>query len=138
MTSTILRIASRYLTPLFLFFSLLILYRGHNAPGGGFIGGLLAAAALILYAMACGVETTRAKLRIDPRILVAAGLLTALLSGALALFSGHSFLTGRWVMLHLPFLGELPLGTPLLFDLGVYLVVIGITLIMLFALMEED
>ncbi len=138
MTSTILRIASRYLTPLFLFFSLLILYRGHNAPGGGFIGGLLAAAALILYAMACGVDDARAKLRIDPRILVAAGLLLALLSGTPALFSGKPFLTGQWETLHLPLAGQIPLGTPLLFDLGVYLVVIGITLIMLFALMEED
>jgi multicomponent Na+:H+ antiporter subunit B len=138
MNSLILRIAARYLTPLLVLFSLFILYRGHNAPGGGFIGGLLAAAALALYAIAFDAESASRKLRFNPRTLIAAGLLVALLSGLLSLFQGEPFLTGQWILPELPLIGQLPLGTPLLFDIGVYLVVIGVTLMIVFELARSS
>jgi multicomponent Na+:H+ antiporter subunit B len=120
-----------------LFFSVFLLIRGHNLPGGGFIGGLMAAAAYSHYALAFGVAAARAKLRIEPRTLTGAGLFIAVFSGIIAMFSGEVFLTAKWMIVHLPVLGELHLGTPLLFDLGVYFVVIGISLTIIFALSEE-
>jgi multicomponent Na+:H+ antiporter subunit B len=74
MTSLILSTAARYLLPLLLLFSLFILVRGHNEPGGGFIGGLIAAAAFALNAIAFDAGTTRRTLRLDPRMLIPIGL----------------------------------------------------------------
>lgn len=138
MRSHILQITARYLLPLLLIFSVLILLRGHNNPGGGFIGGLLASAAFALYAIAHSVEAARAVLRIDPRTLLTAGLAVALTSGLPALLAGLPFMAGRWVHPEIPGMGALPLGTPLWFDLGVFLAVIGFALTILFALWEED
>jgi len=136
MTSLILSTATRYLLPLLLLFSIFLLLRGHNEPGGGFAGGLVAAAAFALYAIAHNVADARRVLRIDPRLLVGLGLLTALSSGLIGLLAGYPFMTGLWSTRSLPVLGKV--GTPLLFDLGVYLVVIGITLLIIFSLAEES
>lgn len=138
MSSVILRIAARSLTPLLSVASLFLLFRGHNAPGGGFIGGLLAAAAIALYAMAHGPAIARRRLRVTPRSLIAAGLLIALSSGLPSLLAGGPFLEGAWIQLHLPLLGAFPLGTPLWFDLGVYVAVIGFVLTIFFALFEAE
>jgi multicomponent Na+:H+ antiporter subunit B len=135
MPSLILAAATRGLFPLILLFSVFLLLRGHNDPGGGFIGGLAAACAFALWAVAEGVAAARERLRVDPRALVAAGLCVALTSGLLAMLDGAPFLTGLWPPLSLPVVGKV--GTPLLFDLGVYLVVIGIATTILFELMEE-
>jgi multicomponent Na+:H+ antiporter subunit B len=136
MTSVILRIAARTLTPLLSVASLFLLLRGHNAPGGGFIGGLLAATAIALYAMAFGPAPARRWLRITPRRIMAAGLLVALSAGVPALLSGEPFLSAQWMHTELPFVGALPLGTPLWFDLGIFLAVIGFVLTIFFALVE--
>ncbi len=135
MHSLILSTATRYLLPLLLMFSIFLLLRGHNEPGGGFVGGLVAAAALALYAMALGLRSARQVLGIDPRSLIYFGLLAAAASGLPALFNGLEFMTGLWTTQALPVIGKL--GTPLLFDVGVYLVVIGVTLTIIFALMEN-
>jgi multicomponent Na+:H+ antiporter subunit B len=135
MPSIILSTATRYLLPLLLLFSIFILFRGHNEPGGGFIGGLVAAAAYSLYAIAYGVENARQSLVIAPRNLMGFGLLTALGSGLVALVVGKPFMTGLWANWELPLIGK-P-GTPLFFDVGVYLVVIGVTLTIVFTLHEE-
>ncbi|GMU23319.1 MAG: Na(+)/H(+) antiporter subunit B [Phycisphaerae bacterium] len=135
MSSLILRTASRFLLILLVVFSVLILLRGHNEPGGGFVGGLLSAAAFALYAMAHGPQATRQLLRVEPRTLIAAGLLTALGSGTLALLRGQPFLTGQWFSGKVPGVGHV--GTVLLFDLGVYLVVMGTTLLIVLTLSEE-
>jgi len=136
-TSLILATAARYLLSLLLVFSIFILIRGHNEPGGGFIGGLIAAAAFALNAVAFDAGTARRILRIDPRTLVALGLLIALGAGTVPLLTGAPFLTGIWFTAYVPGLGELPVGTPLLFDCGVYLVVLGVTLTMILTLAEE-
>ena len=135
MHSMILSTATRYLLPLLLMFYIFLLLRGHNEPGGGFVGGLVAGAALALYAMALGLRSARQVLGIDPRTLIYFGLLAAAVSGLPALFSGLEFMTGLWSTQALPVIGKL--GTPLLLDVGVYLVVLGITLTIIFALMES-
>jgi multicomponent Na+:H+ antiporter subunit B len=137
MTSLILSTAARYLLPLLLLFSFFILIRGHNEPGGGFIGGLVAAAAFALNAIAFDARSTRRTLRIDPRMLIPAGLSIALVSGIIPLFSGDSFMTGKWFSIFVPGLEQLDIGTPLLFDCGVYLLVLGVALTMILTLTEE-
>ncbi len=134
MTSLILSTATRYILPLLLLFSVFLLLRGHNEPGGGFVGGLVAAAAFALYVIAFDVATARRTLGIDPRILIGLGLLVALGSGVISLFAGQPFMTGLWSGYTVPLLGKV--GTPLFFDIGVYLVVIGVTLTIIFALAE--
>jgi multicomponent Na+:H+ antiporter subunit B len=133
----ILRTTARALTPLMLLFSIFLLLRGHNEPGGGFIAGLVTAAAFALEMLAGGLPAARHALRVDPRSLLGAGLLVALASGLPALLSGAPFMTGVWVEPAIPGAGPIKLGTPLLFDIGVYLVVVGVVMTMLFALAEE-
>lgn len=135
MTSVILSTAIRLLLPLLLLFSVFMLLRGHNEPGGGFVGGLVAAAAIVLYALAEGAGQARRLLKFDPRSLIVAGLTLALLSGILPLLIGQPLLTGLWFPSPLPVLGHV--GTPLLFDLGVYLLVAGMALLIVLSLMEE-
>ena len=131
MTSLILRTAARMLMPLLLLFGLFLLLRGHNAPGGGFVGGLVVSAAYALHSFAFGVVAARRALLAAPSRLIGAGLLLALGSGLLPLALDRAFLTALWLD---PGIG---IGTPLLFDLGVFLVVIGVVLTMIFTLAEE-
>ena len=137
MTSLILSTAARYLLPLLLVFSVFILLRGHNEPGGGFIGGLIAAAAFALNAIAFDSRATRRTLRVAPRTLIAIGLLIATASGSLPVFLGQPFMTGEWYKLDLPGVGEFDVGTPLIFDCGVYLLVLGVAVTMILTLAEE-
>ena len=123
MNSLILSAAVRFLLPILLMFSLFLLFRGHHAPGGGFVGGLVAAAAFSLYAIAYDVKTALALLRIDPRYLIASGLMLALGCGLLGLVTGQDFFTGLWLKQTLPVIGKV--GTPVIFDIGVYLVVLA-------------
>ena len=136
MSSIILRTATRFLITLLLLFSIFLLLRGHNEPGGGFIGGLVAASAYVLYAFAYDVQSTRMVLRLQPRTFIVIGLSIAALNGLLPLLVGEPFLTALWVALPLPG-GTLDLGTPLLFDAGVYVAVLGVTLTIMLALAEE-
>lgn len=137
MNSLILRTVSRLLIALMLLFSLFLLLRGHNEPGGGFLGGLVAAAGLVLLGMSEGPGAVRTALRIEPRRIALLGLGLAILAGLLAACAGLPFLTGLWT-----FVGAdagtkgLALGTPLLFDLGVHLVVVGAVAAVILALEE--
>ena len=131
MTSLILRTGTRVLMPLLLLFALFLLLRGHNQPGGGFVGGLVVAAAFALHGMAYGIENSRRALLVEPSRLLGIGLLVALSSGLLALFRGQPFLTAQWTE------GPIAIGTPLVFDIGVFLVVIGVVLTMTFTLAED-
>ena len=96
--SPIFRTAARLLMPLLLLFSVFLLLRGHNEPGGGFVGGLVAAAAFALYAIAFGVQRARQALLVQPLTLLGAGLLIALLSGLPAVLRGEPFLTALWAL----------------------------------------
>jgi multicomponent Na+:H+ antiporter subunit B len=135
MYSLILSTAMRFLMPLMLLFSWFVLLRGHNEPGGGFVGGLVAAAAFALHAIAGDPAQTRRLLHTDPRRLIAIGLLVAAGSGLPSLLLGSPFMTGLWWPDPLPAIGKV--GTPFLFDVGVYLVVFGVSMTILMALWEE-
>lgn len=134
----ILHTAALAIMPLQLMFSVFLLLRGHNEPGGGFIGGLVAASAFVLYAFAFGVESTRRLLRVSPRDLLAAGLLLGLASTIPALWSGQAMLSAHWWELPLPGEGYLKLSTVLIFDIGVYLAVLGTLMTFVTGLMESE
>ena len=128
MHSSLLAVATRYLGPLLFLLSIVTLYRGHNYPGGGFIGGLIAASAVMLLALSKGWEAVKEHMPIEPLTLILIGLGTAILSGLIAVGFGSEFLTGIWLpFFDLPLLGKVKLGTPLLFDIGVYITVVGFT-----------
>lgn len=136
MNSVILRTATRLSLGLLLLFSVFLLLRGHDLPGGGFIGGLVAAAAIALYGLAFGPGAAAEALRFSPRRVLGMGLLLASAAGVLSLPAGRDFLTGLWFVRDFGAY-TLKLSTPLLFDVGVYLVVIGVVLTMVFALEEH-
>ena len=131
MSSQILRAAVRMLMPLLLLFALFLLFRGHNQPGGGFVAGLIVAAAFALHGIAFGVSESRKALIVEPPTLLRTGLLVALLSGIPGLLMGQPFLTGVWGSV------GVAIGTPLVFDVGVFLVVVGVVLTMTFTLAES-
>jgi multicomponent Na+:H+ antiporter subunit B len=137
MNSLILQTATRFMLPLLLMFSVFLLLRGHNEPGGGFTGGMVAAAAFVLYAYAFGVAQTRRAMPVNSRNLIGIGLCVALASGVPGMLRGAPFMTGTWIRISGPGQEVLDLGTPLLFDVGVYLVVVGITLMIILSLAEE-
>lgn len=138
MTSIILRIATQYMFPPLILFSAYLLMRGHHYPGGGFVGGLMGGAAFALYSLAFDVATARKLLRFDPRDITAVGLAISLLSGLPALLTGKAFLSGIWWKIPLGQGKYVEVGTPGVFDLGVYLVVLGVLLTLVFALGEEE
>ena len=138
MTSIILRTATRYMFPPLLVFSFYLLLRGHHYPGGGFVGGLFAGSAFALYALAFNVASARKLLRFDPRDVTAVGLAVALASGIPALFSGQAFLSGTWWKIPIRPGVVIDVGSPLIFDIGVYLVVLGVLLTLVFSLGEEE
>lgn len=120
-----LEVVARPLYWVMLVASLVVLLRGHNEPGGGFIGGLLAVTASVLWAVACGADAAVQRLPLrSPMRLAAFGLLLALVAGLPAWALGQAYLTHLWVTVPLGF-ATLPLSTVLLFDLGVYLCVWG-------------
>ena len=132
----ILTATSRAFFALLLVAAVMILLRGHNQPGGGFVGGLVAALAFAMLALAGGVERARAALRLHPMVLVGLGMGLAVLSGVPGLLAHGSYLKHIWVEAHLLGL-TIKQGTTLLFDLGVFAVVLGGVLAYLFGLQRE-
>jgi len=134
-SSPILRTGARMLLPICIALSLLALYRGHNSPGGGFIGGLIYASGFLFYSMAFGFEAMRKRLAISPKTYIGVGLIVALASGFFGPAAGLPFMTGMWLpAFTLPVLGAVHLGTPLIFDIGVFLAVIGFALQVVYSL----
>ena len=134
MKSIIFKSASTYLLPLLVLFSVFILLRGHYLPGGGFVGGLIASIAFVIHSFANGLETTKSLIKFHPGFLMPIGLSIAMLSGMAPLSIGESFMTGLWFEDPLPVIGMI--GSALFFDIGVYLVVIGVTLTIIFTISE--
>jgi multicomponent Na+:H+ antiporter subunit B len=135
-SSLILRTAAQLLMPLLLLFAVFLLLRGHNEPGGGFVAALVVAAAYVLYAIAAGIPASRRALLVSPSRLLGVGLFVALCSGLPSLFLGRPFMTGLWTTIRLGG-AALDVGTPLLFDVGVFLAVIGVVLTIVFTLAED-
>ncbi|SIR16748.1 multisubunit sodium/proton antiporter, MrpB subunit [Rhizobium sp. RU20A] len=124
MSTLIFRTVAPFLTALMLLFSVFVLLRGHNEPGGGFIGGLIAVSALAIYGIAFGVAAMRRAIVLHPLTIAGIGLVASTLAGLVSLAAGVPFMTGLWI--EPSFAGvTVPLSTVTLFDIGVYLVVIG-------------
>src|SRR5690606_13682759 len=124
MNSLILRTIAPLLVVVMLVFSVFVMLRGHNEPGGGFIGGLIAAAAIAIYGSAAGPAAVRVALKIGPLAIAGLGVVVAGLSGILSLAHGVPFLTGLWGFFRLAGT-DVAISTPMTFDIGVYLVVFG-------------
>jgi multicomponent Na+:H+ antiporter subunit B len=137
MNSVILQIAARYLKALLLVFAVLALLRGHNYPGGGFIGGLMAGLAIVYEGFAYDPVKVKERLYAMPERYIAGGLFAILLSFVPSLFAGESVMTGLWLKISLPAGQEMKLGTPFLFDTGVFFTVIGVTLLFVFSLTQK-
>jgi multicomponent Na+:H+ antiporter subunit B len=134
--SLMLEYSARTVYWLMLLASIWILLRGHNAPGGGFIAGLVAVAATALMAIVYGVDSARRRLPLQPLQLTAAGILLALISGLPGAWNDSSFLTHQWWNLELGN-NALKLSTVILFDAGVYAAVWGAFATYLFALLDD-
>lgn len=135
MSTLILQTTSRFIIPLLVVFSIFMLFRGHDEPGGGFIGGLLIGTGMALHMLAYGSATTRQLLAVDTRVFIGLGLLLAVSSGVMGMLTGEPFMTGQWTNMTIPSIGKL--STPMLFDIGVFLVVLGVVTTILLGLAEE-
>ena len=127
----VLGILARLILPLALLVSVFIFLRGHNEPGGGFIAGLITSVALILLQVAYGQDWVQSRMGISLPKLAASGVLIAAATGLASLTLGYPFLTSTFVHINLPLVGEVELASAMLFDTGVYLTVVGGTLLIL-------
>jgi len=131
--SIILKTATRLMVGIILVFAVYLLLRGHHEPGGGFIAALVAGTGFALFAIAEGPNKVRRAVRMRPAIIAFAGLSLAIIAGVPAMFASRPFLTGMWWNIG----PTLSIGTPLIFDIGVFLAVLGAILNILLALEES-
>lgn len=136
MTSPLLQSVARIILPPALLYAAHLLFRGHNLPGGGFVAGLMVAAAFILQAVAVDRRSVRRVAPVRPERLIPLGLALAVLTGVAAQLLGAPFLTTAFGHVEIPFLGEFESSTAFFFDLGVFLVVAGVTLTILMTIEE--
>ena len=133
MQSVILKTATRLMVGMILVFAVYLLLRGHHEPGGGFIAALVAGTGFALFAIAEGARKVRLAIRLRPAIIALLGLSLAIIAGLPAVFASRPFLTGIWWNLG----SKLSVGTPLIFDIGVFLAVLGASLAILLTLEES-
>lgn len=138
MRTIIFKTAAEYLLPLLLLFSVFVLLRGHDLPGGGFVGGLIASIAFIIYMLAHGVSASRRLIFISPIYLMPIGLSLAFISGIIVpvFFKNIPVMTGVWGEQPVPILGYLSSG--FFVDLGVYFVVVGVSLTIMFTIAKKN
>lgn len=137
MNTLISRTIAPVLTALMLLFSVFVLLRGHNEPGGGFIGGLIAASALAIFGIIKGTGAVRRAIVFHPLSIAGAGLLMSSLAGLISILFAVPFMTGLWIY---PVIAgvEVPLSSVMLFDIGVYLVVVGAVTSIALSLEERE
>jgi multicomponent K+:H+ antiporter subunit A len=131
-------VITRLLFPVIGLVALFLLLRGHDLPGGGFVAGLTASIAIILQYMIGGTQWTEARLQIRPLRWMGVGLLSATGTGLAAWFFGYPFLTSYFAYVDLPILGAVPAASALVFDIGVFALVVGATVLMLIALAHQS
>ncbi|MDP1731684.1 MAG: MnhB domain-containing protein [Devosia sp.] len=136
MNTLIFRTIAPLIVVVMVVFSFFVMLRGHNEPGGGFVGGLIAASAIAIYGMAFGPAAVQKALKAHPITFAGLGVVLATLSGLLSLAYQVPFLTGLWVDLHLGD-ADIAVSTPMVFDIGVYLVVFG-TISAIALALEDD
>ncbi|HKL09469.1 MAG TPA: MnhB domain-containing protein [Bacteroidales bacterium] len=117
-------------------YSIYLLLRGHNNPGGGFIAGIIASTGFIFFAIIHGTKALQNIIKFKPQLFIASGLSFVFIAAFLPVITSKEILTGLWIHTKIPVLGELHLGTPLIFDTGVFLVVIGVILTIVISIME--
>ena len=137
MASLILKTATRLLVGLILTFAVYLLLRGHNAPGGGFAAALVAGTGFALFAISEGPAAVRRAIRIAPQKIAMGGLGLAIVAGLAAPLTGRPFLTGIWWIAKNEQIQKLAVGTPLVFDVGVFFAVLGTILTLILALEEN-
>lgn len=133
----ILKTTTTIIVFVILAFSVNMLFSGHNAPGGGFIGGLMGAGGFLLLYVSYGLKPVHRILPINFTYMIAAGLLIAVLTGAGSFLLGVPFLSHTFAYFYFPLLGKTELATAMLFDLGVYLTVIGVTMTIILSIAED-
>ncbi|MFC7372278.1 Na(+)/H(+) antiporter subunit B [Fictibacillus iocasae] len=133
----ILKTTANIIVFIILAFSINSFFSGHNAPGGGFVGGLMASGALLLLYISYGMEAMKRVIRVDFRYFIGAGLLIAVLTGSGSFLFGAEFFSHTFGYFNFPLLGKTELATAMLFDLGVYLTVVGITMTIILAIAED-
>ena len=137
MNTIIFRTIAPFLVAIMVVFSVFVLLRGHNEPGGGFIGGLIAASAVAIYGIAVGVKDVRKALKFDPLVIAGFGLFVSGFSGIVSIAFNVPFLTGLWTYFELGN-AKVALSSVLFFDIGVYLVVLGAISAIALALEEDE
>ncbi|WP_010277055.1 monovalent cation/H+ antiporter subunit B [Paenibacillus senegalensis] len=133
----ILQTAAKIVVFIILTFSIYLFFAGHNNPGGGFIGGLMTAGGLVLLCLAYDTKTIRKVLPVDFRIVTAIGLLVATLTGLGSFLFGAPFLSHTFDYFTLPLLGKTELATATLFEIGVYLTVVGVSMTIILSIGED-
>ncbi|MCX7833118.1 MAG: Na+/H+ antiporter subunit B [Ignavibacteria bacterium] len=133
--SVLLVTATKLIIPLLLIFSIFLLFRGHNQPGGGFVGGLVASSVFAILALAENSEKARTTLKFSPETIIGFGFAIILISTFIPLLFGYSFMQGVWFDLYIPVVQKI--GTPFLFDVGIYFLVTGVILKSVFSIMEN-
>lgn len=136
----ILRTTTSLIAFILFGFAFYLLFAGHNSPGGGFVGGLITSAAVILMYMSYGLDLIK-KIQIIPvdfRILIPIGLLIALLTGLGSFVFNLPFLSQTFGFIHLPIFGEVALSTAMLFDLGVFVTVLGSTITIILTIANDN
>ncbi|GGK18160.1 Na(+)/H(+) antiporter subunit B [Caldalkalibacillus thermarum] len=128
---------TRVVVFIILSFSIYLFFAGHHNPGGGFIGGLMTAAALLLLYLSFDLKTIKQIIPFNYTWMIAIGLLLSLGTGVASMLLGYPFLTQFFDYFDLPFLGETELATAVLFDVGIYLTVVGITLLSILTIGED-
>jgi len=134
----ILKTTTSLIAFILLGFAVYLFFAGHNSPGGGFVGGLVTSAAIVLLYMSYGMDAIEKILPINFKILIPIGLLIALLCGAGAVVFNQPFLTHTFGEIRLPILGEFELATAMIFDLGVYLTVLGTTVSIILNIADDQ
>ncbi|GAA5417326.1 Na(+)/H(+) antiporter subunit B [Paraliobacillus ryukyuensis] len=121
-----------------LSFAIYLLLAGHNNPGGGFIGALMTASAVVLLYISFDLKTIKNVLEFYFPYFIGTGLIIAIGTGISSMIFGYPFLTQFFTHAHLPILGDVELTTALVFDIGVYIVVVGVTLLIITTIAEDD
>lgn len=137
-TDVILHTATKVLVFIILTFSIYVMFAGHHNPGGGFVGGLVTASAIVLLYIAFDAPTVREIIPLDFKLVGALGVILAVLTGSASLLYDVPFLTQSYMIVDTPLTGEIELASALLFDIGVYLAVVGTTMTIITSISEDE